>query len=157
MGQFWSKGLRFECQETGRCCVSRGSYGMVYLTLEDRRRLAGHFRLPTAQFTRRYCTATDGWIHLKDFHDACPFLDGKRCSVYESRPTQCRTWPFWPENMSPKIWNEEVASYCPGIGKGRVWSGDEIDRLVQRDPIGSGAAARRYRDNPSNPLRDDNP
>jgi Fe-S-cluster containining protein len=31
--------------------------------------------------------------------DACAFLDGARCTVYEARPTQCRTFPFWKENL----------------------------------------------------------
>ena len=22
--------------------------------------------------------------------------DGYRCSIYNARPTQCRTYPFWP-------------------------------------------------------------
>ncbi|HEX9893839.1 MAG TPA: hypothetical protein VGA78_07930, partial [Gemmatimonadales bacterium] len=76
---WWADGVRFECQETGRCCVSRDAYGYVYLTLEDRRRLAKHLRLTTLQFTRRHCRKTDGYFHLKDTSGPCRFLDGKRC------------------------------------------------------------------------------
>jgi Fe-S-cluster containining protein len=48
----------------------------------------------------------------------CPFLDGSRCSVYGARPAQCETFPFWPENLkTKKRWNE-LASFCPGIGRG---------------------------------------
>lgn len=133
-------GVRFECQGTGRCCVSRDGYGYVYLTLDDRRRLARHLGLTTSQFTRRHCTRTEGWFHLRDFDAACPFLAGTRCTVYEGRPTQCRTWPFWPENMTAKIWNGEIATYCPGVGQGREWSREEIRELVQLDPIRSGRA-----------------
>ena len=28
---------------------------------------------------------------------------------------QCRTWPFWPENMSSKAWTS-IAAFCPGVG-----------------------------------------
>ncbi len=136
---WWSNGVRFECQETGRCCVSRGTYGYVYLTLEDRRRLARHFGLTTLQFTRRHCRKTDGHFCLKDFTDACPFLEGKRCGVYEARPSQCRTWPFWPEHMGAKAWNREVVGFCPGVGKGRLYPADEIRRLLVLDPIAGGA------------------
>lgn len=132
---WWSAGVRFECQGTGRCCVSRGAYGYVYVTLEDRRRLARHLGLTTLQFTRRHCLKTDGHFHLKDFTDACVYLDGTRCRVYEARPTQCRTWPFWPENMRPKSWAKEVAAYCPGVGKGRRYTGKEIRALLVLDPV----------------------
>lgn len=127
---WWQDGIRFECQGSGKCCVSRGEYGFVYLTLEDRRRLAKHFRVATREFTRRYCVKEDGLWVLKDFTRACTFLEGKRCGVYEARPTQCRTWPFWPEVMNAKAWDREVKAFCPGVGRGRLWSQEEIEQKL---------------------------
>lgn len=136
--KFWEEGIRFECQGTGRCCLSRGSYGYVYLTLADRRRLARHLELTTQAFTRRYCKNTDGHFHLRDHTGPCQFLKGKGCSVYEARPTQCRTWPFWPENMNARTWNNEVKKYCPGVGKGRLYSAVEIKKLLKQDSVEPG-------------------
>ena len=133
--KFWTEGIRFECQGTGRCCTSRGSYGYVYLTLEDRRRLARRLGLSTATFTRRHCVKTDGYFHLKGPEKNCVFLNGTRCDVYEARPAQCRTWPFWPENMKAKVWSQEIASFCPGVGKGRRYSAEEIEELMAQDPL----------------------
>lgn len=132
---WWSEGVRFQCQGTGQCCVSRGDYGYVFLTIYDRRRFAKHFGLKTAQFTRRYCIKIDGFWYLDDSQKACRFLEGKRCSVYEARPTQCRTWPFWPENMKAKSWDKDVVSFCPGVGKGRLYSGDEIQATLALDAL----------------------
>lgn len=129
--RFWAEGIRFECQGSGHCCTSRGEYGYVYLTRQDRRRLAEHLELTPPQLMEKHLEVTDGHVHLKFPDENCAFLDGKRCSIYEARPTQCRTWPFWPENMSPKAWKEEVVASCAGVGKGRVWSAKEIDELVQ--------------------------
>ena len=124
---WWSKGVRFECQGSGRCCVSRGQYGYVYMTVSDRKRMADSMGLSASAFTRRYCKKTDGVYHLKDGEGPeCLFLKDNRCSVYEGRPDQCRTWPFWPEVMSAKAWAKDVAAYCPGVGKGKVISGDKI-------------------------------
>lgn len=130
---FWKKGIRFECQGTGQCCVSRGSYGFVYLSLKDRQRMAKHLGLPTRRFTSEYCEKTDGYFHLKELGKDCRFLKGKQCGVYEGRPTQCRTWPFWPENMTPRAWSKEVASFCPGVGKGKTYTAQEISALVKQD------------------------
>ena len=132
---FWNEGIRFECQGTGRCCVSRGSYGYVYFTLKDRQRLAKHLGLTTQAFTRQYCKKTAGHFHLKEFKEACRFLEGKGCTVYEARPAQCRTWPFWPENMNARTWSREVEAYCPGVGKGRLYSKEEILELLKEDPV----------------------
>jgi Fe-S-cluster containining protein len=131
---FWKDGIRFECQGTGRCCVSRDGYGYVYLTLEDRRRFAKYFGVSTLSFTRKYCSKTDGHFHLKRTQGPCEFLEGKSCGAYEARPAQCRTWPFWPENMNARVWNSEVKSFCPGVGKGRLYSASEIQELMSQDP-----------------------
>ena len=127
---FWHDGIRFECRGSGHCCHARGAYGYVYLTLEDRARLAGHLGLSTAAFTRRHCAKTEGILHLKHPELDCAFLEENRCRVYEARPTQCRTWPFWPENMKAKVWQAEVAPTCPGIGRGRRWSREEIREIL---------------------------
>jgi Fe-S-cluster containining protein len=128
---FWHDGIRFTCQGSGNCCHARGAYGYIYLTLEDRARLAGHLGLRTAAFTRRYCAKTEGILHLKHPERDCAFLEQSRCRVYEARPTQCRTWPFWPENMKEKVWRTEVAPTCPGIGRGRRWSREEIQAILE--------------------------
>jgi uncharacterized protein len=133
--RFWDSGIRFECKGTGKCCMSRGSYGYVYLTLEDRRLLARHLGISTSSFTRRYCKMTGGYYHLNDPKSACQFLREKSCTVYEARPTQCRTWPFWPENMNARTWNTEIKSFCPGVGKGKLYTKEEIQELLESDPI----------------------
>ena len=125
--KFLSGGIRFECQGSGNCCVSRGGYGFVYLTLEDRRALATQLGLATSTFTRRFCERADGIWKLKEAETSeCVFLKNQRCSVYQARPTQCRTWPFWKEVLNARIWNKEVAAFCPGVNKGRVWNVEEI-------------------------------
>lgn len=130
---FFAEGVRFQCQGSGKCCLSRGAYGYVYLTLEDRRRLASHLGLTTLSFTKRYCAKTEGHFHLKHPEKDCNFLEGKRCGVYEARPTQCRTWPFWPENMHAKVWTTEVASFCPGVGKGRRYTREDIEAILEQE------------------------
>ena len=136
MAAWWKKGVQFECQGSGRCCVSRGEYGYVYLTLKDRRKLAGLFKLSTKEFTRQYCDKDSSGIwKISDFTSSCRFLKDKRCQVYEARPTQCRTWPFWPENMNAKTWNREITTFCPGVGKGRLYTKDEIQALLAKDPV----------------------
>ena len=133
---WWEKGVRFECQGSGQCCVSHGNYGHVYLTKEDRIRMAQHLGMSTMRFTREYCYREDGVFALKPGEsDACRFLEGKRCGVYQGRPTQCRTWPFWPEVMSAKVWSKEVASFCPGVGKGKVWTAEEIKKALQEQSL----------------------
>jgi Fe-S-cluster containining protein len=130
---WWSEGIRFECQGSGRCCVSRGEFGFVYLTKDDRARMAKVLKLTTPAFTKKFCAKTDGVWHLVEGKGPeCVFLEqGNRCSVYEGRPVQCRTWPFWPEVMGAKTWKTEVAAYCPGVGKGKLHTAKEIAKTIK--------------------------
>jgi uncharacterized protein len=129
---WWAKGVRFECQQSGNCCISHGEYGFVYLTKDDRKNMAEVLGLRTSDFTRKYCTKTEGIFHLKDDGKACTFLKNNRCTVYKARPMQCRTWPFWPETMGAKAWKKEVAQFCPGVGKGKVWDQEKIAEALKK-------------------------
>lgn len=125
---FYKNGLKFECQGSGKCCTSHGEYGFVFLTLQDRQRMAKELKLSTAKFTKNYCQRSKGLFHLREDlnNPDCMFLKNKRCSIYAGRPTQCRTWPFWPEVLNAKTWSKDVASFCPGVGKGPLHSKEVI-------------------------------
>ena len=84
----------------------------------------------------KYCSKTDGFIHLKELkknNGNCIFLNEKKCTVYKSRPVQCRTWPFWNENMNAKTWNNNISKNCPGIGKGKLIKKDKILKFLKQD------------------------
>ncbi len=126
------QGLHFQCQGSGQCCTSHGEYGYVFMNIEDRRRMAKVLKMTTAAFTKKHCEISNGFYHLKEDpkNPDCQFLAGKRCSVYLGRPTQCRTWPFWPDVMNAKVWKKEVASFCPGVGKGPLIKADQIEKIL---------------------------
>ena len=132
----YKKGIRFECQGSGKCCVSRDSYGFVYLSDNDLKRFSNYFKLSIKKFKEEYCQITDGFVHLiekTELNGNCIFLKDKKCSVYTCRPSQCRTWPFWNENMNAKIWNKNISINCPGIGKGKIIKYKIIKKLLKED------------------------
>ena len=143
--RFYDKGIRFECTGCGDCCKTHGDgdeYAFVFLSDVDVSRIAEHLGMTRVDFLNTYC-ATDeyGDIHLAKLTGDCAFLeDGNRCVVYPVRPKQCRTWPFWTENMSRETWEGPVTACCPGIGKGRLYSKEEIERICdERDAWYSNA------------------
>ena len=87
---------RFECAQCGDCCRN---YGYVYLSTRERVLLAEHFGITETEFRKEYCEKRHGEFHLKNPDTDCCFLKGNVCSIYELRPEQCRTWPYWPQNM----------------------------------------------------------
>ena len=93
----------------------------MYLSEEDILRLAEFLQLAPAEFERRYVYRTKNLRRLRMPRDApCRFLTPGGCSVYAARPTQCRTFPFWPEILEDKKEATAAAKYCPGIGKGEL-------------------------------------
>jgi uncharacterized protein len=136
--QLIKNGIRFECQGEGKCCVTRGKYEYVYLSFSDRKRIASHLKLSLETFTVLYVKKGGGLYQLKYRDKNCPFLKQNRCAVYDARPWQCRTWPFWPENMSADVWEKEISSFCPGIGKGRLYTAEEIENILAKKQDVSG-------------------
>ncbi len=61
----------------------------------------------------------------------CVFFDGEKrtCNIYEARPRQCRTWPFWDSNLkTPEAW-QQTCKDCPGSGKGKLYQLQQIEQL----------------------------
>lgn len=121
-------GLRFECTQCGKCCTTRGEYAYVYLGKGETQALAELLELELAEFERRYTFIDEeGWRQLAFTEDRCVFLtDGGLCGVYEARPSQCRTFPFWPDMIRNGEWTAEAREMCEGLGRGRVWSVEEV-------------------------------
>jgi Fe-S-cluster containining protein len=116
MSEPWFKdGLRFKCTGCGACCT--GSPGYVFVSPSDLKALISHFKMPEEEFYKIYIRMVDGQPALIDrpgSHD-CVFLEKEKCSVYESRPIQCRTFPWWIHTIqTPENW-KEAGVRCEGI------------------------------------------
>lgn len=134
MIRWYEEGLRFECQSCGNCCRNHGEYSYVYLSARDVAAISEQLSIPQEDLLHQYCEQEDGWIFLINSSDNCPFLKKGGCKVYSVRPKQCATWPFWTENLRVQVWNGPVTKCCPGVGKGKLYSADEIDEIAcQRD------------------------
>lgn len=112
----WVKeGLFFSCTGCGKCCT--GFPGYVWLEADEIERLASYLQMDKESFLKKYTRTVGDRISLKEHPStfACPLLKDKVCTVHEAKPKQCRTFPFWKENVaSEKAWLE-TASFCEGI------------------------------------------
>jgi Fe-S-cluster containining protein len=127
-----SSGLRFECTQCGKCCTSHGDYAHVYLNAEESGRIAEFLRMSVARFKREYTFVDEyGWRQLAFEGDRCVFLDeAGRCTIYSVHPTQCRTFPFWPEFVFDGEWSEEVRELCEGVGQGPRYTLAEAEKRM---------------------------
>jgi len=129
---WYAAGLAFGCTECGSCCAGPEE-GYVWVTDAEIATIAEHLSLTEKQMRRKYVRAVYGRMSLIEGHNNdCIFLrpnnkGTKDCSVYSVRPSQCRTWPFWPSNLrSPDAW--AIAHMrCGGMNRGKLHTCDEID------------------------------
>ena len=138
---FYSPGLRFSCERCSHCC--RKESGFVYLSENDLARLAKALQMDYTAFIKTWCRWVDFGrgsqrlsLREKSNFD-CIFWDNA-CSVYESRPLQCRAFPFWDSTLSSAAAWEKTGESCPGINKGKLYPKEEIERLlraVESEPV----------------------
>lgn len=128
MTQPWFRdGLRFQCTGCGDCCT--GAPGFVWVNAAEIEALAARLEMPLADFEAKYVRKVGVRKSLVEYENGdCVFFDGKtrKCTVYEQRPRQCKTWPFWDSNLrSPETW-AETCEACPGSGKGPLFTVEQI-------------------------------
>jgi len=138
---FYRDGLRFECTRCSSCC--RFDPGFVFLSYRDLERLVETIGMERELFLRRYCRAVyvNGVYRLslkeKENFD-CIFWEKGVCRVYEARPVQCSSYPFWADNLrNMDRWNH-LENSCPGVNRGRLYVREEIDRLLdqrEKEPV----------------------
>lgn len=167
-----SDGLRFECTGCGKCCTMDGD---VWLAPEESEAISAHLNMANvsafeALYSRESVASKDGkWLCLvrgtetnveppspiipssSTPQKGCVFLDpfGK-CSIYDVRPVQCRTYPFWPSLLeSPEIWRSEAVlpdglPLPPREQQVSVLSSSENRTSAQGTRIEDGAIPQRY-------------
>lgn len=143
-GKWYAEGLRFECTGCGACCAGPQE-GYIWLTKKEMHRAAEYLKMPPGVFQKKYVRRVGfRWSLIehpktKDCIFLTEFGTGKRgCAIYPVRPLQCRTWPFWTENLRTiQAW-EAAAGKCPGINRGTFWSFEQIEsqRTQKPDPDG---------------------
>ncbi len=127
----WYKGLYFSCKRCGNCCTFPG--GSVFGSQEEFQRIADYLKTEFADFLQQYTIEKNGMISLRSVENGpCVFYENG-CRIYEVRPLQCGTFPFWPENLQSRHEWDKTAVRCAGIGKGQFRTADEIRERVRQN------------------------
>jgi len=128
---FFDQGLRFECTGCGKCCT--GASGTIFINDREAAAIAKRLGLTVKTFLADYTYPYKGGHSIREKENGdCVFLRGKLCGIYEDRPTQCRTFPFWPEVLrSEKQWRA-AAKDCEGIGQGKLHTRVEIMAILDK-------------------------
>ena len=102
------------CQ--ARCCT--GESGYIHVNTLEIDNIANFFGLETIEFVNKYLFKNGYKYSIKEREVGesyeCVFYDrdSNGCSIYEVRPTQCITFPFW-EYFKDRV--DELKIECPGV------------------------------------------
>ncbi|TLP37668.1 YkgJ family cysteine cluster protein [Arcobacter arenosus] len=101
----------------GNCCI--GESGNIWINKQEIENLSNHLDISLEELRFRFLEKRGYKYSIKEIklssdNYACIFfnLEKKQCSIYEARPIQCRTFPFWDYFKNHK---EEVIKECPAI------------------------------------------
>ncbi len=100
----------------GKCCT--GESGNIFVSNDEIKAISKALGLDEAEFRQSFLHKVGFKLSLKEvpFEQgyACIFFDKmkRNCSIYEQRPKQCRTFPFWEYFKTHK---EELKKECMGV------------------------------------------
>lgn len=87
-----------------KCCS--GDSGIVQFSKTEMIEIADFLSISTETFLKDFCKKEGYSYILKEIRSGenynCIFLSGNKCDIYEVRPKQCRTFPFWDEFKNGK-------------------------------------------------------
>jgi len=127
---WYQEGLKFECTLCGKCCT--GTPGFVWVNKQEIENLAAACgETSIGAFERKFIRIIGIRKSLKEHRNGdCVFFDrgSSGCCVYDARPRQCRTWPFWDSNLrTPESWADTCRT-CPGSGIGQLCQLEQIEQ-----------------------------
>ena len=128
---WYKQGLHFQCAGCGGCCT--GAPGYVWLTDEEEKQIAEFLGISLDEFEKTYTRMVYGLRRsLKEIPQSnydCIFFNSetKQCSIYDVRPAQCRTWPFWDSLLESQNAWDEASKSCPGCNQGPLIPFEEIE------------------------------
>ncbi|KAG6976041.1 hypothetical protein JG688_00001763 [Phytophthora aleatoria] len=115
--------LQFRCTGCGKCCTGIG--GRVRVNDREVEELATATDSSISEFKQKFTRTVKEDVGgqkrtqlvLKQTSDdkQCIFLQGSKCSVYQARPIQCRTFPWWPQHLVSDYDWQLAAADCEGI------------------------------------------
>jgi len=100
----------------GRCCT--GESGNIFVNVTEIQALCELLDMDVQAFKTRYLEKRGYKYSLKERQVSlsydCIFFDRtlNGCSVYDARPKQCRTFPFW-DYYKTRV--DELKHECPGV------------------------------------------
>lgn len=133
---WYHEGLQFTCTQCGKCCS--GAPGFVWVEAEEVTAMAAAMKMEEESFRDKFIRRVGARESLIEYSDGdCIFLDpqSRHCMVYEARPIQCRTWPFWDSNLETPIDWEQTCEVCPGAGSGKLYNFEQIEAQRKRKSV----------------------
>jgi Fe-S-cluster containining protein len=108
----------------------------VFLSEKDVLVLAKNLSMSYNNVIETYCRWVPALgterLSLKETPDYDCIFWKNGCSVYESRPLQCRSFPFWRSNLASLDMWKRTAADCPGMGRGTLFTRDEIELCLNK-------------------------
>ena len=100
----------------GKCC--RGREGYIWVSMEELTAMAVIKKMDVPLFAKQYLRQVQGRLSLQERvvngEHLCCFFDpiAGQCTIYQGRPEQCRTFPFWNSLMND---SQKLLQSCPGV------------------------------------------
>lgn len=122
---------QIDCERCANCCKEIG----VALDQEDIEKLSKSVGISAVRFRKQYLVQSDESGEFVFKETPCPFVEYNRCSHYEDRPKECRSYPHLHKNdfVFRLIGVIKNSAICPIVFnvyeylKAEIWDFEEFE------------------------------
>jgi len=126
--------LCFECVRCGACCS--GEPGLILFSPAELEGMSRFLAVSKRDFLKTYARPAEyqgkGVMTLKEKENGdCVFFDAEKgCLIYEVRPLQCRSYPFWSRILKSRFSWKTESLHCPGMNQGSPASLERVGEWI---------------------------
>ena len=108
----------------------------MFLSEEHLKKLENALNLDRKSLLAVYCRWVTDWkgdesLSLKEKSNKDCILWDNGCTVYNERPFQCVSFPFWESIVVSKEAWKNTGTGCPGIGSGTLYSKEAVSEFLR--------------------------
>lgn len=104
---------------------------VLWVNRKEIKEISSFLGITENTFAKNYLRRVNGQFSLLEYGNGDCVMYDNGCKIYDARPCQCRSFPFWTSNLENRSEWEKLKKTCPGVDNGKLRTLKDIEDNVR--------------------------